>query len=393
MIILHIDVNSAFLSWTAVDLLEKGYETDIRTIPAIIGGDSSLRHGIVLAKSIPAGKLGIKTADPIASAMKKCPTLHIESPDFNIYKKASKSFIDYLHSFTPDIEQVSIDECYLDYTPIMHKYGDPLEFANKIKTEIKSFFGFTVNVGISDKKVLAKMASDFEKPDKIHTLYSYEIQEKMWSLPISDLFMCGKSSTKALYNLGIKTIGDLAQSDASIIESNLKSIGLLLHNFANGIDDSVIETVHEQRKGLGHATTLSHDVINREEAIPILRELSNKISYDLRKEGMKGPLITVELKYSDFTKHSQQHNLNVMTNSSDLIFNSAVKLFDTLWDQSPIRLIGIRISKLQTEDEPVQLSIFDFQDSDEHNPKFDKLDKALDSMRLKYGKDAIKKGF
>lgn len=389
---MHIDVNSAFLSWSAVNLLKNGYETDLRTIPSIIGGDSSSRHGIVLAKSIPAGRFGISTAEPIISAMRKCPNLHIEKPDFKIYKQFSHAFIDYLHTFTPDIEQVSIDECYLDFTPIAHLYPSPMTFAQKIQKEIYELFGFTVNVGISDKKVLAKMASDFEKPFKIHTLYTYEIQKKMWPLPIGDLYMCGKASASTLYKLGIRTIGDLANSDIRIIESNLKSIGTLLHNFANGIDSSQVETSHEPRKGLGHAITLSQDATTRAEAIKILDTLSKRVAYDLRKEQMIGCQVTTELKYADFTKHSAQHSLAFYTSNESDIYENAIQLFDGLWDESPIRLIGIRVGKLQSVDEPVQMSIFDLAGDNNKHQKLASLDKALDDMRHKYGEHVIKKG-
>ena len=264
--IFHIDVNSAYLSWSAIRRLQNGDPLDLRTIPSIIGGDKEKRHGIVLAKSIPAKKYGIQTAEPIVSAFRKCPTLVMESPDMHYYHQKSEELMNYLRSVCPDIEQLSVDECFMDYTPIQRHYASPIEAAFHIKDEIRNRFGFTVNVGISDKRVLAKMASDFEKPDKVHTLYQHEIKEKMWPLPVSSLYMCGKSSVQALHNLGIRTIGDLATTDASIIASHLKSHGVLLWQYANGIDDSGVTSVPAQAKGIGNSTTVAKDLTTAKEA-------------------------------------------------------------------------------------------------------------------------------
>lgn len=300
--IFHIDVNSAFLSWTSSENLKTGNGPDLREIPAIIGGDQKTRHGVVLAKSIPAKKFGIHTGEPVVNALKKCPNLVMAPPNHNLYHAYSRRMMDFLHSLTPDIEQVSIDECFLDFTGISHRYPSPYAAARYIKDEIHSRFGFTVNVGISSNKLLAKMASDFEKPDKIHTLFPDEIPQKMWPLPIGELFMAGKSSVKALNNLGIRTIGELAASDPKLITQTSK------------------------------------------------------------------------------------------------------RLFHELWNQQPVRLLGIRTTKLVDENEPVQLSLFDLDFSDisanKTNANADfpkkpspekqkKLDVALDSIRKKYGKKAV----
>ena len=227
-IIFHIDVNSAYLSWSALDKLERGSGVDLRTIPAIIGGDMAKRHGVVLAKSIPAKAYGITTGEPIVNAMRKCPSLLVEQPDHSLYNRRSAELMRLLSDICPDIEQVSVDECYMDYTPISRLFPSPETAAGYIRTQVYEKLGFTVNVGISDRKVLAKMASDFKKPNLTHTLYSYEIQEKMWPMPVSSLFMCGRSSVSVLRNLGIITIGDLAGTDIDILTSNLKSHGKLL---------------------------------------------------------------------------------------------------------------------------------------------------------------------
>ena len=388
-IFFHIDVNSAFLSWSALKLLQEGDTTDIRTIPAIIGGDSSTRHGIVLAKSIPAKKYGISTAEPIASAMRKCPNLRIASPDHTLYKNYSRQLMEYLSSYCPIIEQVSIDECYMDYTPIAADFSSPVEAATIIKDKVYELFGFTVNVGISDRKILAKMASDFKKPNLVHTLYAHEIQKKMWPLPIADLLMCGKSSQNVLRNLGIQTIGDLATADPSVISSHLKSHGRLLWEYANGIDDSKVEHIPEQVKGVGNSITLPQDIAKEEEAFPIFLQLAESVSSRLRKAKLFTSTVTIELKYYNFQKVSHQQMLLSPTNSCNTIYETAKILFHELWDGTPIRLLGIRATKLSDEDTPIQLDLFHYQSDNHSEKKNQKLDKALDDIRLKFGKDAV----
>ena len=389
-IIFHIDVNSAFLSWTALDRLRSGDPVDLRTIPSIVGGDSATRHGIVLAKSIPAKAYSIRTGEPVASAMRKCPNLVLASPDHARYKEYSRALMDHLSQICPDIEQVSIDECYMDYTPISANYASPLEAAVRIKDSVRETFSFTVNVGISDRKVLAKMASDFRKPDLVHTLFAAEIQEKLWPLPVSDLFLCGHSSVETLRKLGILTIGELAQADPAILDAHLKSHGRLLWNYANGIDPSTVETRHAKAKGIGNSTTLSADVTTAEEAHRILRNLSESVGARMRRAHSMGYSVCTEIKYSDFVSVSHQTILDAPTSSDAILAEAACALFDELWNGNPIRLLGVRATKLVAEDTPVQLSLFDLQAP--KSEKQQKLDAALDKIRSRYGKGAIKRG-
>ena len=386
-IIFHIDVNSAFLSWTSVENLRTDSGMDLRNIPAIIGGDSSTRHGIVLAKSIPAKKYGIETGEPIASALRKYPKLVIASPDHSMYHRYSKELMEHLSSFCPDIEQVSVDECYMDYTPIASRFESPVSAATTIKDSVRETFGFTVNIGISDKKVLAKMASDFRKPDLVHTLYQREIQSKLWPLPISKLFLCGQSSAATLHKIGINTIGDLAHYDLNIITAHLKSHGQLLWNYSNGIDNSDVVTTQAQAKGIGNSTTLSEDVTSREGAIKVILSLAESVSRRLRKANMRTSSICLEIKYASFKSVSHQKMLSSPTDSADVLYHTGCTLFDELWNGQPIRLLGLRSTKLSDPNEPTQLSLFDI--SSEKNRK---LDQALDSIRAKYGNDAIVRG-
>ena len=402
-IIFHIDVNSAFLSWSAIHMLENGYEKDIREIPSIIGGDESSRHGIVLAKSISAKAYGIVTGEPIANAKRKCPNLAVYPSDHNLYKEKSKAMIDYLKTLTSDIEQVSIDECFLFYTPISSNYNSPIDAATQIKDTIFEKFGFTVNVGISDKKVLAKMASDFKKPNLVHTLYQSEIREKMWPLPVADLFGCGKASANTLKKLGIHTIGDLANTNPEILRSHLKSYGEVLWQYANGIDDSSVEPIQAAAKSVGNSHTLSKDATTKEEAFKVLLSLADSVATRLRKSGVYASMVSVEIKYSNFRQVSHQCILTTPANTGSAIYKTSCELFDELWDQTPIRLLGVRATKLIDTNEPTQLSLFDYIHTIENtdslvssikktSKKQVDLEKALDKIREKYGKNAIVRG-
>lgn len=401
-IIFHIDVNSAYLSWSALEKLHNGSDVDLRTIPAIIGGDMAKRHGVVLAKSIPAKAYGIATGEPIVNAMRKCPNLTLEPPDHNLYNRRSHELMTLLSDICPDIEQVSVDECYMDYTPIRNRYPSPEAAAHLIKDRVREQLGFTVNVGISDRKVLAKMASDFRKPDLVHTLYSYEIQDKMWKLPVSSLFMCGHSSVETLHKLEILTIGDLARADRSIVEAHLKSHGALLWEYANGIDDSEVTTVQADAKGIGNSTTLSQDAEDTETAHRVLLSLAESVSRRLRDSDQSASMISTEIKYNTFKKVSHQTTLFSPTNQTDLIYKTACALFDEIWDGTPVRLLGIRSSKLVSCAEPVQLSLFDLPETVQKKAspahampspkKKEQLDAALDSIRKRYGADAVVRG-
>lgn len=391
-IFFHIDVNSAFLSWSALEQLEKGDPVDLRTIPSIVGGDTNTRHGIVLAKSIPAKAYGIHTAEPVVNALRKCPNLTMVPPNHTMYHERSRRLMDYLSDICPDIEQVSIDECYMDYTPISGKYSRPEEAAALIKDSVLEHFGFTVNVGISDKKVLAKMASDFKKPNLVHTLYSWEISDKLWPLPVSSLFMCGHSSAETLRKLGIVTIGDLAHAQPDILQAHLKSHGITLWEYANGIDSSTITPEPVKMKGIGNSTTLFQDAETKEDAYKNLLELAESVSRRLRASHELAGMVSTEIKYATFQSVSHQTTLEQPSASTDVIYRTACQLFDELWNGMPVRLLGIRSSKLIPDTEPRQLSLFDLQNASPKSEKQQKLDSALDSLRGKYGKDIVKRG-
>ena len=405
-IILHIDVNSAFLSWSALQLLESGGRTDLRTIPSIVGGDQASRRGIVLAKSIPAKKYGIHTAETVVSAFAKCPGLVSVKPDHKYYREKSRELMDYLRELCPRIQQVSVDECYMDYEPIRGKFAGPKEAGRYICDGVKKSFGFTVNVGYSDKKVLAKMASDFEKPDKVHSLYSWEIREKLWPLPIGSLHMCGGKSAQRFEAMGIKTIGDLAMADRDMIAGMFKRHGDLLWRYANGIDSSRVVTEKREAKSVGNSTTLPEDICSKKEAGPVLERLADSVSERLKKHGFLAGQISLEIKYASFRSVSHQRILESPGRSKELLQKNASDLFDELWDGSPIRLLGIRTGKLSKDSEPYQMNLFDYEkvlarekkDEDRKRRQEEKkergrrLSEAVGKIEKKYGAGAISKG-
>ena len=325
-IVFHIDVNSAFLSWEAARRVANG-EEDIRLIPSAIGGDRDKRTGVILAKSIPAKKFGIKTGEPVAMALRKCPNLYLAKPDFRLYVKSSKAFMDICREYTPVVEKYSIDECFLDMTGMGMLFPDPVAAAYEIKDRIYNELGFTVNVGIGPCKILAKMASDFEKPNKVHTLFAEEIPVKMWPLPIRDLFSIGHSTADKLEGAGIKTIGDLAKLDVKTVQSLVgDKAGKQIHDYANGIDPSPVLEEPEEAKGYSISTTLEEDVVTTEEAYKILLALADSVCARMRADEKKAFCIGVTIRGNDFKNHSHQHTLAEATDITAEIYSASKKL-------------------------------------------------------------------
>ncbi|MDO4531728.1 MAG: DNA polymerase IV [Bacillota bacterium] len=386
-IIFHIDVNSAYLSWTAADRLKKGESIDLRTIPSIVGGDSESRHGIVLAKSTPAKKYGIITGEPIAMALRKCPELVCVPPDFSLYSQESKKLFALLSDYSDRIEQFSVDEGFLDYSGMEKLLGPPLETAERIRSRIREELGFTVNIGVSSNKILAKMAGELEKPDKLITLFPHEMETKLWPLPVEELFMVGRRTAPRLHRMGIHTIGELARFPLPLLEKECKSFGRMLHAYANGIDDSPVvpNAEAEDIKSIGNSTTTPHDVTDRETAYKILLALSETVSMRLRGHALCACEIAVTLKSSDFKVYSHQRQLINAIDCTNAVYEAAREIFDEVWTQEPLRLLGIRAGKL-CDESCTQLSLLDTDWS-----KQKKADAAMDALRLKYGKDTVRR--
>lgn len=387
-IIFHIDVNSAFLSWEAVYRIKiLGAQKDLREIPSAVAGDIKKRHGIILAKSVPAKKYGIQTGEMIGDALKKCPHLELVPPHYQLYKKSSEAFMEILRRFCPVVEQFSIDEAYCDMTGTIGLYGSSVAVANIIKDTIYKELGFTVNIGISNNKLLAKIASDFKKPNLVHTLFPEEIEKKMWPLPVSDLFFVGRATAKKLFALGIKTIGDLANAEEAMLKSHLKKQGEIIYQFANGIDASPVVGEQPLFKGYGNSTTIAFDVDKTEAAKQVLLSLCETVGKRLRDDNASATVLSISIVYFDFNHISAQTTLISPTNITNELYEEACKLFDRLWDGMAIRNLGVHTTRIVRNFQNRQLSLFDHDQFE----KLEKLDRAVDKIRDKYGVDSLKR--
>lgn len=387
-LIFHVDVNSAYLSWEAARRVAEGGE-DLRRIPSAIGGDPENRTGVILAKSIPAKKYNIRTGEPVAMALRKCPGLVLARPDFRLYEKNSKAFMDICRRYAPVVEKFSIDECFLDMSGTERIYPDPIAAAHTIRKAIRDELGFTVNIGISANKLLAKMASDFEKPDKVHTLFPEEIPRKLWPLPVGALYSVGRATAEKLQRARICTIGDLAAAELPRLQALIgRKPGAQLHAYANGLDNSPVSSEPEAAKGFSVSTTLAENVVDMEEACKILLELADSVTARMRAAHARAYCVSVSLRSSDFQNRSHQKKLEEPTDITKEVYEISKSLLAELWkNRVPLRLLGISLTQIVHED-GVQMSFF----QDVKKEKARKLDRALDAIRNRYGTDTVKRG-
>ena len=388
MLVFHVDANSAYLSWTAADLIEKGYGMDIRNMPAVISGNPDNRHGIILAKSIAAKKFGIKTGESLFEAKQKCPELKVFAPDYDLYLSCSEAMYEMLYEYTPLIQRYSIDECFCDMTACKKAMKNPIAAAYEIKERIKKELGFTVNIGIGENKLCAKMAGELKKPDLIHTIWKHEIPKKLWPLPAGELFMVGRATEKKLQKFNINTIGDIAKASPVWLRTVLKSHGLLIHNYANGIDNEPV-TVNEeiQRKGLGNGLTYSYDLLTREEIDTELLALCERVGERLRRYGKVAGLVRVHIRSSNLNGYSHQIKLTGTIETTDEIYAIAKQLIDEMWKGEPVRAMSVSLSDLYGHNQ-VQLSMFDSKNKERN----EKLDKVVDEIRKLFGDGSIFRG-
>ena len=357
-IIFHIDVNSAFLSWTAVKMVREG-GGDIRLVPSVVSGDPKDRRSIITAASIPAKKLGIKTAQPVSMALRTCPSLVIVQGDWAWYRACSEGFISICRKYSPVLQQFSIDECFIDMT-FRCNAGNAVEVANRLKEEVKAELGFTVNVGIGSNKLLAKMASDFEKPDKVHTLWENEVQEKMWPLGVRDLLWVGKKTEERLTANGIHTIGQLAQLGmGSLTQLVGQKFALQLHENANGRDDSPVETEMAEAKSYSAERTFSKDLTDPKDIDRALFNVACIVAHRIRRDNFRASTVSMFIKYKDFSVVQKQCRTEQPTDVTAVILNEARRLLAEVWDgQTPIRQVGLGVSKL-THESAIQMSLFE----------------------------------
>lgn len=382
-VIFHIDVNSAYLSWTAVRMLQLGETTeDIREIPSIVGGNTDERHGIVLAKSILAKRYNIKTGEPVVDALKKCPNLKIFKPNYRLFMDCSNAMYNLLYEYSPKIQRYSVDEVFIDMSHFKENY---MEKAIEIQNRIRSELGFNVNIGISTNKLLAKMASDLEPKNAIHTLFKEEIQNKMWTLPVDNLFMVGRATKSKLDKLNINTIGELANFDIGILESIFKSHGKVIHNYANGIEESSVRKYNYVNvKGIGNSTTIAWDVTSKDEALKIILSLTESVCIRLRNNNSLCRVISISIKGFNFERYIHQRTLSNYIDCTEEIYKEMVKAFNEAWRGEPIRQLGVRVSEL-CNNEFFQSSLFDSKKLEKQRA----LDKTIDSIRERYGNYSV----
>lgn len=387
-LVFHVDVNSAFLSWEATRRVRAG-EDDLRLVPSAVGGDREKRTGVILAKSIPAKRYGIKTGEPVAAALRKCPRLVLVRPDFRLYERSSRAFMDICRAYAPVVEKYSIDECFLDMSGTERVYPDPVATAYEIKNKIRDELGFTVNVGIGSNKLLAKMASDFEKPDRVHTLFDDEVEQKLWGLPIRELFTVGRATAERLERANIKTIGALAHADPKWVRDYLgEKMGEHLYRYANGVDDSPVLAEPERAKGYSNSITLEEDVVNESQAHKILLALADSVTSRMRADGARAYCVAVTVRGNDFRDKSHQRRLDTATDITDEVYAVAKRLFSELWDRrTPLRLMGLALTNISREGEE-QMSLF----PDEKKERARRIDRTVDSIRGKFGPDTIIRG-
>lgn len=390
-VIFHVDANSAFLSWSAVYRLKVlGESVDLREIPSVVAGEKESRHSIILAKSGPAKKYGIQTGEPLFQALEKCPELVVVPPDYPMYVEASRHFVGILRQFSPCVEQYSIDEAWVDMTGTGRLFGDPRLAAEQMRKRIYDELGFTVNIGISCNKLLAKMAGDFEKPNKVHTLFPEELESKFWPLPVRDLFLVGAATEAKLKRMGIYTIGQLAQADPRILKKKLGKHGLTIWHFANGRNADIVAAEPAENKGYGNSVTTAQDITNWENGQQVLLSLCETVAARMRKDNKCGRCITVHLRTCDFQHSSHQITFSFATNMTEELFRAACHVFEQAWDGcTPLRQLGVQVTRLS--DEPYQqYDLFSGVSPVQYERKL-RLDEAVDALRDKYGEDIIRR--
>ena len=390
-VIFHVDANSAFLSWSAAYRVKVlGETTDLREVPSVVAGNTESRHGIILAKSTPAKKYGIRTGEPLFQALEKCPHLQIVPPDYSLYVQASRSFVTLLKQFSPKVEQYSIDEAWVDMTGTERIWGSPRIAAETMRRRIWEELGFTVNVGISSNKLLAKVAGDFEKPNKVHTLFPEEMEAKMWPLPVRDLFLVGAKTQEKLNRMGIYTIGDLAKAEVGFLRRKLGKHGETIWHFANGRNADAVTPEPAENKGYSNSVTTAQDVVTVQDAHQVLLSLCETVAARMRKDGQCGRCISVHLRTNEFSHCSHQMLLCGATNITEEIFHSACRVFGEAWDHvTPLRQLGVQVTRL-TREPYQQYDLFSGMTPEQYEKKM-RLDETVDALRDKFGEGVIRR--
>ena len=377
-LIFHIDVNSAFLSWTALERLAQGDSVDLRTIPAIVGGDTSTRHGVVLAKSIPAKAFGITTGEPVVNALRKCPHLVMASPDHSMYHEKSRLLMEHLSGICPDIEQVSIDECYMDmsdYFTLTH--AQPYAVAKEIQDNILSTLSLPCSIGISPNKFLSKMASDMKKPLGITIITQRNLKEVLWPIKVGDMYGIGKKTTPKLEEVGIKTIADIANYDNyQTIRQFLGKNTLIYYNRANGRDLSPVVYEDTDMKSIGHSTTFESDISDEDSLKEEFKKVCLTVAERASKLDMYSNCVVITLKYTRFKSVTRQMLVQEYMNDYEKIYSYVMMLFNKHYTHEPLRLIGVTLNNVKRKEAIIeQMNIFDAK-----NEAVDPIDSLIENI-------------
>ncbi len=382
---MHCDLNNFYAS------VECLLNPDIRHKPVAVCGSQSTRHGIVLAKNYNAREYNIKTGEPIWKAKNKCPYLVIVRPHYDIYLKFSKMAIGIYKDYTDLIETYGIDECWLDVTASTRLFGNGEEIAHIIRKRIKKELGLTISAGVSFNKVFAKLASDMNKPDAVTVISTQNFKSIVWDLPVQDLLYVGKATRKKLNNVGIISIGDLANAPVDFLVKRLGKWGQTLWIFANGFDTTPIEKFGYNTviKSVGNSFTTSHDLVCAEDVKVLIYMLSDSVGERLRRYNLKGRTVQIGIKSSSLSYIERQGQLLKHTNISSEIAETAYDIFCRSWNwYENIRLIGVRVTTLIRADDYIQLSFF----LDENRRlKRELLDRSIDRIRGHFGHYSVQR--
>ncbi|WP_379138985.1 DNA polymerase IV [Paenibacillus sp. sgz500958] len=380
-VILHVDMNAFYCSVHEAEEPEQ-----YKGKPTAVAGSVELRKGIIVTCSYAARRVGISTGMQVQKALRICPSLIVIKPDFNLYRKYSNAFMQIAYSYTPLLEAVSIDECYLDITG-SKQFGTPLEIAEAIQRRIREELGLPCSIGVAPNKLLAKIASDLKKPNGISVLRLRDVASILWNKPCNEMFGIGDKTAEKLRKIGIHNIGQLAAADEGMLIEHFGVLGSWLKRAGNGVDHSEVNPEREQSKSIGHTTTLPRDVTGIIEARPILLNLSDQVARRLRRQGLMASGIQLTIRTPDMKTITRSCQLETISESAEDIYKAACNLFIRHWKgDKPVRLLGVTLQGLKPKEESaIQLDLFDY----ERQPKKESLNKAMDMLRNKFGENAV----
>ena len=380
-------MNSFFAS---VELLD---HPELKDVPVAVSGDADTRHGIILAKNEPAKKFGVKTAETIWQARKKCPSLVLLPSHHDKYREYNKKINAIFLDYTDMVEPFSIDESWLDVTGSQRLFGSGRKIADTIRKRVKEELGITLSAGVSFNKIFAKMGSEYKKPDATTEITRENYKEILWPLPVSELFFCGESTAQKLTEIGIPTIGALAQADPDVLFKAIGRQGPQLRKYARGEDESPVRLYEDrdEAKSVGNGSTFSYDLTKDDDILSAITKLSDSVARRLRKDGLKAYGIKVDIKDISLRVTSHQKQLDVATSHAETIRDEAFEIVKKVWPEGkPIRMLTVTGINLVSADEGEQMTLFTADP--EENKKADSVDKAMDEIIEKFGKDAIKFG-